>query len=155
MTTQVQTQLRPQLGDYVSIICFRYMRHMAEDTAGRALIIAAGRKRGHDLIAEIGLTGASSDPAQIQQALAQGLGLEGTRLCLVERVEAFDDGFQVWVDESVCSMGVEARSPICVYTLGAVMGAVEAMSGKRLVGKEVECVAMGADKCLFVFHPIG
>lgn len=151
----MDTQLRPQLGDYVSIICFRYMRHMAEDTAGRALIIAAGRKRGRDLIEELGLTGKTTDPDEIQQALLRELGSEGTRLCIVERVEVAGDGYQVYVNESVCSMGVKASGPICVYTFGAVMGAIEAVSGKRLVGKEVECIAAGNERCVFSFSSIG
>lgn len=146
--------LRSTLGSYMSITCFRYLRFGAEDTAGRALIIAAGKQRGHSL-KDI-LAGVSPDNAdQIKTTLGGVLGLEGTRLCLVESVAKTANGFDIIVDESACCSGQKSEEPICAYTLGVFIGAMESITGKRMMGTEVECNATGHSHCLYRIEFIG
>lgn len=140
--------VRQKLGSYMSIECFRYLRFGAEDTAGRALIVSSGKLRGHSL-KDI-LKGVSADDeAKVQQLLAQTLGAEGTRLCLVEKVSRTANGFDVVVDESACCSGTTAEESVCAYSLGVFIGAFESITGKRLMGTEVECQATGHANCIY------
>lgn len=146
--------LRPALGSTMSLTCFHYLRHGAEDAAGRALIISAGRRRGHDLAESLGLLGTSHDAALIQQKLADALGAEGTRLCLVQSVRATGaGGFEVRIAEGACTAGVTAQEPYCAFTLGVFVGAISAIAGQRMVGREAECSAMGRPECIYMIEP--
>jgi hypothetical protein len=65
--------LRNKLGSYMSVECFRYLRFGAEDTAGRALLIASGKQRGHSL-KDILQGVKPDDEAQLKQKLDEVLG---------------------------------------------------------------------------------
>lgn len=118
---------RPTLGPFMSVICFRYLHDDAMDLAGRALIVDAGRQRGQDLIEELGLVGSYHGADALQQDLYKALGPDGTRLCLIQRVEERDNGgFEV--------KSIECASPI--YTLGVLIGAISSMNGKTMMGKD-------------------
>lgn len=124
---------RPTLGPFMSVVCFRYLHDDAIDLAGEALIIDAGRQRGHDVIAEQGLanTGNNHTADTLYQELTKALGPDGTRLCLIKSVEAKDGGFEIKATECASH----------IYTLGVLIGAISAMSGKTMIGKQHE----GAD----------
>ncbi len=142
------TTVRPVLGDFMSTTCFRYLRLGAEDTAGRALIVAAGKSRGHSL-ADV-LKGLKPDEdVAITAKLSEVLGAEGTRLCLVNEIKQTDVGYEVHITESACASGVVADAPICAFTLGVFIGAMEVVTGQRIYGKEVECVAFGGNECFY------
>lgn len=83
---------RANLGSLMSLTCFHYLREVAEETAGRALVVSAGRKRGYDLAEGLGLLGDSQDPAVLRARLDAALGADGTRLCVVRTVSAKDNG---------------------------------------------------------------
>jgi hypothetical protein len=51
--------IRPTLGPFMSIVCFQYLRIGTEEVADRAPVVAAGRKRGYDLIEGLGLLGST------------------------------------------------------------------------------------------------
>lgn len=145
---------RPTLGAYMSVECFRYLRLGAEDTAGRAIVVSAGKGRGHSL--EDALKGVSpDDEAQITSTLSKILGLEGTRLCLVESVKKTDSGYDVTISESACATGMTSDEPICAYTLGVFIGAMEMITHKRIYGQEVECVAAKGQNCVYKLDILG
>jgi len=135
----------------MSIECFRYLRFGAEDTAGRALIISAGKQRGHSL--KDYLKGISPDSeAEIAQVLGKILGVDGTRLCLVSSVKQTEIGYEVRVSESACCSGLTSEVPVCAYSLGVFIGALEVITGKRIAGTETECTATGLEQCLYVME---
>ena len=57
--------LRPELGEFSSIVCFRALVGGVIETlglrAGHVALKAAGRKRGHGLVESLGLTGQGQD----------------------------------------------------------------------------------------------
>lgn len=139
--------VRKELGPYMSAECFRFLRLGAEDTAGRALIVNAGKQRGHSL--EDILAGVGNDEATLTTTLNRVLGKEGTRLCIVDEVKKVDNGYRVTIRESACSAGMQTSEPNCAFTLGVFIGALEVVTKKRLLGHEIECIATGHDHCLY------
>ncbi|NJN66441.1 MAG: hypothetical protein HC884_06855 [Chloroflexaceae bacterium] len=87
----------------------------------------AGRQRGHDIVEEMGKQGSSLGAAEIQRELYEILGPDGTRLCLVQRVEEkANGGYEVY--------STECASPI--YTLGVLVGAISAITGKTMLARD-------------------
>jgi predicted hydrocarbon binding protein len=146
---------RETLGDFMSAICFQYLRIDTEEVAGRAPIVSAGRRRGQELIESLGLVGASIDPEQIKHHLDTALGVKGTRLCLVRNILVKENGgYEVHLDEGACTAGQTATEPLCAFTLGVFVGAIAAITGKRMSGRELECQACGAPLCIYSIDPI-
>ena len=140
--------VREQLGSYMSAECFRYLRQWAEETAGRGLIVQAGKQRGLSLADH--LKGLSNDSLpQVAETLNRVLGKEGTRLCIVDSVTATPGGYRVQISESACSTGMKTSEPNCAFTLGVFIGALEYVGGKRLNASESECVACGGQHCIY------
>lgn len=145
---------RPTLGSFMSMTCFQYLRVVAEETAGRALVISAGRKRGQDLVHELGLNNSAQDPDAIKTKLDAALGMEGTKLCIITSVTAkAGGGYEVRIKEGACTAGVTASEPHCAFTMGVFIGAVSALTGRTMVGKESECSAMGHAECVYQIDP--
>ncbi len=147
--TLVSPQLRSELGDFNSIICFRALANGLEEALGEkaALIatIAAGRARGKKLAIELGLAGTMPSLDLATQLMQKALGPEGTKLCLIDRIEEVENGYRVYCCETICSSGEpEGCSRTMSFTLGAIQGAVESMMGKRLRGTQVESVLRGS-----------
>jgi len=146
---------RTTLGPNMNLVCFQYLRIITEEVAGRAPIIAAGRKRGYDLAESLGLLGATSDATTIKNHLAAALGAEGTRLCLVESITSKDNGgFEVHIAESACIAGQHSNEPLCAFTLGVFVGAIHAITGTRMMGSESACSACGVPVCIYQVDPI-
>lgn len=144
---------RPELGGYMSAECFRYLRTYAEETAGRGLIVMAGKQRGlslEDYLKNLG----PDDTAAITSTLNSILGKEGTRLCLVDDVKNIGNGYQVTISESACSSGMKTSEPNCAFTMGVFVGAMEIVGKHRLTATETECVAMGHDHCVYKLENI-
>jgi predicted hydrocarbon binding protein len=148
--------IRPTLGGFMSLTCFHYLRHGAEDTAGRALIVSADRQRGFDVVTALGLAGNLRDAEIIREHLAQILGIQGTHLCLVKSISAKPNGgYEVHITEGACTAGVtDATEPYCAFTMGVFIGAISAFTGQRMNGKETECSAMGKPECVYQIDPI-
>jgi hypothetical protein len=147
--TLVSPQFRSELGDFSSIICFRALANGLEEALGEkaALIatIAAGRARGKNLAIELGLAGTMPSVEVATQLMKKALGPEGTRLCLIDRIEEVGNGYRVYCRETICSAGEpQGSSRTMSFTLGAVQGAIESMMGKRLRGTQVESVLRGS-----------
>jgi hypothetical protein len=142
--------LRPELGAFSSIVCFKALANGLQEALGEkaALIatIAAGRARGKSLVGELGLTGSNPDLAKATALMSQALGQDGTRLCIIEKIEAVEHGYRVYCRETICSAGEPQGSPRTLsFTMGAVQGALEAMMGKRFRGTQVESVLRGSN----------
>lgn len=147
---------RATLGSFMSLTCFQYLREVAEENAGRALVVSAGRKRGQDLIESLGLTGHSQDPAVITTKLNTALGADGTKLCTVKSVAAKPNGgFEVRIVEGACTAGMTTTEPHCAFTMGVFIGAVSELTGQRMLGHETECCAMGHAECIYQIDPVG
>jgi len=153
---QVTNQLRPELGDFSSIVCFRAVVTGIEEALGEkaALIslIAAGRVRGKQVAKEMHI-----DPGQpveqIALAMQKALGSEGTRLCLVDKIEMAGDAYRVFCRETICSAGEPQGSARTLsYTLGALQGVLEVATGKRLRGTQVESVLRGSSHDVAEFN---
>lgn len=158
--TLTDKPLRTELGDFSSIICFRALASGLEEALGEkaALIatIAAGRARGKDLATSLGLAGSNPDLAKATMLMQQALGPEGTKLCLIDKIEAVDSGYRVYCRETICSAGEpEGSSRTMSFTLGAIQGALEAMMNKRLRGKQVESVLRGGSHDVVEFEVLG
>src|SRR5687767_10387197 len=82
----MSTATRPTLGPMMSLTCFQYLRSGAEEVAERAPVVAAGRKRGAELVDQLGLRNSTTDGAKIASLLDAALGVDGTRLCLVKSI---------------------------------------------------------------------
>ncbi|MBX2804061.1 MAG: hypothetical protein KTR31_40670 [Myxococcales bacterium] len=141
--------LRPDLGDFSSIVCFRALVIGVEHILGRAAhgtLVGAGRRRGKQLVESLGLSGAGLDG--VQEALDEALGPNGTRLCRVRRVEVNDGGDEVvvYLSETICSAGEPQGSERkLTFTLGAIRGAVEEVTGKTFRVKQTGSVLRGQD----------
>lgn len=150
--TIAQKALRNELGEMMSSVCFKAAVTGLEEALGEKAaaisLIAAGRKRGKQLAESLGLVNKASEVAlsDVTSKLQHALGKDGTRLCIIDRIEQSNDRWIVSTHETVCSVGEQEGSPRqCTYTLGAIQGFLEAFSGKRLRGKHTESVLRGGD----------
>lgn len=153
-----QTMLRTELGDLSSIIFLKAIIIGVEDAIGdktaAIAMISAGRKQGKALAQERNLDNKSGSVSitEIQEILNQILGKDGTRLCLIEKIEQEGDVFKVYTKETFCSAGESDGSPRkCTYTMGAIQGFLEVLLGKRLQGKQTESVLRGGSHDLLEY----
>jgi predicted hydrocarbon binding protein len=146
---------RPTLGNFMSLTCFQYLRQGTEEVADRAPIVASGRKRGYDVVEGLGLLGKSKDPDMIRKKLDAALGVNGTKLCLIQSVTAKPNGgYEVRLTEGACTAGQTASAPVCAFTMGVFIGALHAITGDRMSGHETECCACGAAECVYQIDPV-
>lgn len=146
---------RDTLGPYMHGLCFQYFRSFAEEVAGRAPIVAAGRKRGWDVAVSNGWTNSDMDPAELAKKVGDILGINGTRLCIVKSITATPEGgYEVRITEGACTAGVTRDEPECAFTLGVFVGACSAVKGEPLFGKETTCAAMNGEECVYLINPL-
>lgn len=144
-------ELRPGLGEFSSIVCFRACVKGVEHALGRRAAMvalrAAGRQRGKDLVASLELVGQGRDLDHAASLMRAALGPQGTKLCIVEGIRRVDDEtYQVDLSETVCSAGEpQGADTELSFTFGAIHGALEALTGHRLRGKQVGSVLRGGD----------
>lgn len=155
MTSTEAAPKRPTLGDFMDSTCFQYLRSGTEDLVGRAAIVLSGKNRGSDLINELGLAGSTTDASVLQAKLDEALGINGTRLCMVQNVVTHPNGgYEVRIAEGACTAGVSSDMPHCAFTLGVFVGAISALTGKTMIGRETECSAQGKDQCIYEIEPM-
>ena len=147
---------RPELGEFSSIVCFKAaitgMEEALGEKATAIALIAAGRSRGKNLAKELGLSGASLEWAIIADKMGFALGENGTRLCKIDSIVEEGDVIKVATSETLCSAGEPEGSPRkCTFTLGAVWGALEEITGKRLKGTHTESLLRGGSNDVFEF----
>ncbi|MBD0268079.1 MAG: hydrocarbon-binding protein [Cyanobacteria bacterium Co-bin8] len=156
----MSTAMRETLGDFSSVVCLKSIIAGMEEALGEKAtaisLIAAGRARGKNLAAELGLSNSAVPLSDAAQRLAQALGPDGTRLLVLEKIEQEGDVIKAYTRETVCSAGEPVGSTRkCTFTLGAIWGALEALTGKRLQGKHTDSVLQGGSHDVFEFTQLG
>ena len=151
--------LRPTLGDFSSIVCFKALVAGVEDTLGsqasNVALKAAGRMRGRALATSLGFGAKATPLADALVALRTALGKDGTRLCYVESITQEGEDYLVSLSETVCSAGEPQGSDRqLTFTLGAVHGALEVMTQARFRGKQVGSVLRGDAYDVIRFVPM-
>jgi len=156
-----QTLLRPELRDFSSIIFLKAIIIGIEDAIGdktaAIAMISTGRQQGKALAQERNLANkAASVPLEeVQEILNQILGKDGTRLCLIDKIEQSGEVYKVYCKETFCSAGEsDGSSRKCTYTLGAIQGFLEVLLGKRLQGKQTDSVLRGGTHDLLEYSTI-
>lgn len=153
--TTVQ-QLRPELGDFSSIVCFKAVVVGVEEALGAKAaaiaLITAGRARGKEIAAQLGLTTDSTSLPAAASILNSVLGKEGTCLCIIDQILEEDETIKVFCRETICSAGEPQGSDRRLsYTMGAIQGVLEHMTEKRLRGRQVESVLRGGTHDVLAF----
>jgi len=151
--------LREKLGDFSSIVCFKAaitgMEEALGEKATAIALTAAGRSRGKNLAKDLGLSGTSLRWDVIADKMAFALGENGTKLLTIESILEEGDVIKVFTSETLCSAGEpEGSSRKCSFTLGAVWGALEEITGKRLKGSHTESVVRGGNNDVFEFESL-
>ncbi|MBD2175310.1 hypothetical protein H6F42_00070 [Pseudanabaena sp. FACHB-1998] len=152
--------MRSELGEFSSIVCFKALVTGAEEALGEKAamitLIAAGRNRGKQLAEELGIKGKGTSDETIIPLLQKALGQEGTRLCIVDKIEHQGESLKVYCRETICSAGEPQGSPRkLTFTLGAIQGVMEQLTGLRLRGKQTESVLRGGSYDVIEFETIG
>ncbi len=149
---------RAELGEMMSLICFKAALVGVEDTLGEdgaaVVFIRAGKVRGTTVAQQAGLTGTKAPIETVAKALDSVLGKTGTQLCRV--VGASIQGEQIIIDtlETICSANEpQGSSRKCTFTLGAIWGALESVMDTRYIGEHTDCVLRGGATDRFVFVP--
>lgn len=148
---------REDLGDFMSIVCFKAVITGMEDILGpegtASALIAAGRARGATVARSAGLENKNSPVETLAEIMNQNFGKEGTRLCTIKEVLPTEDGFVVKTSETVCTAAEPAGSNrICTYTLGAIMGFLETVTGTTMLGKHTANILQGSPTDDFTFR---
>jgi predicted hydrocarbon binding protein len=157
-----ENSLRPELGDFSSIVCFKAIvvgveEALGEKTAAIALI-SAGRQRGKRLAEDLSLAGKAGELSleTISDKVRRALGPDGTCLCIVDKITQEGDVYKVYTRETVCSAGEsQGSSRQCTFTLGAIQGFLESLLGKRLRGQQTESVLRGGTHDLLEYTTLG
>jgi predicted hydrocarbon binding protein len=149
--------LRPTLGDFSSIVCFKAaitgMEEALGEKATAIALTAAGRYRGKSLAQELNIINSSMSLEELADKLDHVFGKDGTCLCMVKKIFQEDDGvIKVYTSETLCSAGEPQNSKRkCTYTLGAIWGVLELTLNQRLQGKHTESVLRGGEYDVFEF----
>lgn len=154
--------LREELGDFGSIIFLKSIISGMEDAIGKKTsaiaMLSAGRQQGKSSVQELGLVnkGAFLSLEEIREKANQILGKEGTRLCIIDKIEQDDEVYRVYAKETFCSSG-EPKGSLreCTYTLGAIQGFLEALLGKRLKGQQIASVLHGSTHDILEYRRLG
>ncbi|HBL12591.1 MAG TPA: hypothetical protein DD379_14530 [Cyanobacteria bacterium UBA11162] len=157
-----QEHLREELGDFSSIICLKAIVTGVEEALGEKAaaiaLISAGRQRGKKLAEDLGLAnkGAELPLEDVIEKVRHTLGKDGTRLCVIDKIEQDGDGYKVYTRETVCSAGeAQGSSRQCTFTLGAIQGFLEAFFGKRLRGTQTESILRGGNHDVLTYTLLG
>lgn len=156
-----EKSIRHELGNFMSTTCFKSAVTGMEEALGAKAaaiaLIAAGRQRGKDVAQELNLAhqGSAFSLEEIGGKLAFALGKDGTRLCIIDRIEQSGDTFSVYTRETVCSINEpEGSSRQCTYTLGAIQGFLETLFARRMRGQHTESVLRGGTHDVLVYSPL-
>ena len=157
-----QEHLREELGDFSSIVCLKAIVTGIEEALGEKAaaiaLIAAGRQRGKKLAEDLGLAhkGAELALEDVIEKVRYTLGKDGTRLCVIDKIEQDGEAYKVYTRETVCSAGEpQGSSRQCTFTLGAIQGFLEAFLGKRLRGTQTESVLRGGNHDILEYTVLG
>jgi predicted hydrocarbon binding protein len=150
---------RPQLGEFISIVCFKSVITGMEEALGEKAtaiaLIAAGRTRGKNLVKSLGLSNSSADFSTIAERLNLAVGSTGTRLTAVDKIVQAGDVIQVYCSETVCTAGEpQGSGRKCTFTMGAIWGALSEITGKKFRGVHTESILRGGTHDVFEFTTV-
>lgn len=138
---------RGELGDFISISWLQAAVRGLEDVLGltgtAVVLIRAGRQRGQALVEDWGVGHPAVTTQKLGLLLDAALGRGGIRLCRVSAISDDGQDIRVEVAETVSAARQDAgevppsQLPGSTYTLGAVWGVLEALTGERY-----ECTQM-------------
>jgi predicted hydrocarbon binding protein len=156
---EMSNGVRAQMGEFMSLVCFKAALRGVEDTLGEdgatVLLVRAGKLRGHDVAKQHGLVNSAKSLEELAGVLNGVFGANGTRLCQIQKIYADGENIVVETQETVCSAGEpQGSSRKCTYSLGAVAGAVEAITGKTFRAEHTDSVLRGGTCDKFVFSPL-
>ena len=159
MNMQNSLANRPNLGEFISIVCFKSaitgMEAALGEKATAIAMLAAGRARGKSLVKDLGLANSSLDFNTIAIELNGAIGSAGTRLTAVDKIVQTDDLIQVYCSETICSAGeADGANRISTFTMGAIWGALSEITGKKLRGVQTGSVLRGGTHDVFEFSVI-
>jgi predicted hydrocarbon binding protein len=157
-----QNGFRQELGNYSSVVCVKAIVTGVEEALGEKAaaiaLISAGRQRGKNLAQELDLVGKGGTMPleEVLNKANHALGKDGTRLCIIDKIEQDGEVYKVYTKETICSAGEsEGSSRQCTFTLGAIQGFLEAFLGKRLRGKHTESVLRGGTHDVLEYSLLG
>lgn len=150
---------RGTLGDFTSITCFKGLFTGLEDILGAeassVVFIRAGRLRGQALVEDWGVGHLKISLEKLGHLLDATFGHDGTRLCVIHGVVPSGQNIVVNLTETICSVNEPARSVRrCTFTLGAVWGALEAITGNKFLAQQTGSVLAGDQFDQFTFTPL-
>jgi predicted hydrocarbon binding protein len=150
---------RDKLGQFSSTSSFRAVILGMADALGEKAtavsMIAAGRMHGKKLAVELGLKGTTQSLEDATKQIAQVLGEQGDRLCIIEKIVQEGDTIKVYTSETLCAVGgTEELPPTCTFTLGLVWGVLTELLNRKIKGTHTESVLRGSSYDVFEFVPI-
>ncbi len=150
---------RDKLGQFTSTSSFRAVILGMADALGEKAtavsMIAAGRMHGKKLAVELGLKGTTQSLEDATKQIAQVLGEQGDRLCIIEKIVQEGDTIKVYTSETLCAVGgTEELPPTCTFTLGLVWGVLTELLNRKIKGTHTESVLRGSSYDVFEFVPI-
>ena len=149
---------RDKLGQFSSVDAFRsVIEGMSEALGEKATgvtLVAAGRMRGKKLADELGLKGATQNLEEATQQITKVLGAEGSRLCIIDKIDITEEVIKVYTSETLCAVGGNGTPPRCTFTLGIVWGIMSELLQKKLKGTHTESVLHGGAYDVFEFVPL-
>ncbi len=161
VSTTTNVTLRSELGDFSSIVFLKAILTGFEEALGEKTteiaLNASGRKLGKNLAQQLNLVnkGAALSLAEITDLMNQVLGKQGTRLCIIDKIELNKDVYKVYTKETFCSAGEsQGSNRKCSYTLGVIQGFLETVLNQRLRGQQTESVLRGAPYDLLEYSRI-
>ena len=154
------TTFRDELGGFSSVACLKAIVTGMEDALGdkatAIALIAAGRARGRQVVEQLELMDKEFSLSDVCEKISAALGKDGTRLLMLHKIEAVDDGYKTYSTETICSAGepLQGSERKCTFTLGVLQGALESISGERFRGKHTESVLRGDKFDVFEYERI-
>jgi len=154
------TTFRDELGGFSSVACLKAIVVGMEDALGdkatAIALIAAGRARGRQVVEQLELIDKEFSLSDVCEKVSTALGKEGTRLLILHKIEAVDDGYKTYSTETICSAGepLQGSERKCTFTLGVLQGVLESISGERFRGKHTESVLRDNEFDVFEYERI-
>ncbi len=144
----METYVRKELGEFSSIICLKAMISGIEGIVGtmaiKGSLVLAGRKRGQKVAQTLGLSNTDKPVEVWSKTIADVLGKSGTKLCILNEVQLESELIRVYLSDTMCSSGEEiGSSQMLGFTLGVIQGALEEVTGKKMIGKQIGSVLRG------------
>ncbi|KYC44230.1 hypothetical protein WA1_02315 [Scytonema hofmannii PCC 7110] len=151
--------LRPMLGDFVNVIDFKALLDGIEENMGKkaaAIIIStAGRAYGKKIATMLGATAETQDLTTVLKKLNKSLGMEGTRLCVIDEVTQQEGFIRVTIVEPLEMCGENANSErLCPFTLGILGGFIDQILQKRHQGRQIAVAEQAGLQTEFEFTPV-